>query len=60
MTSRNKANDYEQPDFCRASGDCLCPDCGKEYWHHPQAKEFLSWDGYPFLHRLCNGKLVKL
>lgn len=48
--------------FERAGGDCICKQCGKKYYDHPMAreKEWLSWDGQPFLHRLCNGRLVKL
>jgi len=38
----------------RASGDCLCPVCGKQYRKHP-AVEGLEWAT-----RLCNGRCVKL
>lgn len=46
----------------RAAGACLCAICGREYWRHPVATESwnLSFDTTPFLHRLCNGHLVKL
>lgn len=46
----------------RAHMACLCDICGKEYIDHPRAKEpwNLSFTGEPFLHRLCNGELVKL
>lgn len=45
----------------RASGDCVCDTCGKAYYRHPFAREHLSGiDGAPYLHRLCDGSLVKL
>ena len=47
------------PEFTRASGDCVCEVCGKEYWRHEMATEIVGSDG-PFLNRLCNGRLVKL
>jgi hypothetical protein len=45
----------------RASGTCVCAICGREYRHHPVATDahLIGWMG-PFLHRLCNGELVKL
>lgn len=48
------------PDFYRASGDVVCRQCGQEYRKHPDAKEYLSFMGTPYLRRLCNGDLVKL
>lgn len=49
-------------DFTRASGDCICDACGEDYYSHSPAEERhnLSYDGNPFLHRLCDGSLVKL
>jgi hypothetical protein len=46
-------------EFYRAGGDCICPQCNKEYRKHPHS-EHLAYDGYPWLRRLCNGDLVKL
>ena len=48
--------------FVRASGDCLCSDCGKKYYDHPsdKAPESLDWEGHPFLRILCDGTRVKL
>jgi hypothetical protein len=46
--------------FIRASGDCLCASCGREYRRHPQDKIELSYDGHPFLRILCDGTRVKL
>lgn len=48
----------DQIDFYRADGRCLCPVCNKEYYKHPFS-EHQGWDG-PYLHKLCNGDLVKL
>jgi len=46
-------------EFIRASGDCICEICGKEYWRHPFS-EHLSYNDEPFLNKLCDGTLVKL
>lgn len=48
--------------FIRANGDCLCPQCFEPYRKHPFAmeEEQLDWEGQPFMHRLCDGLLVKL
>lgn len=34
--------------------DCLCPVCGYKYYDHAPVI------GYPWLNRLCDGRLVKL
>lgn len=50
-------------DFYRASGDVLCAICYFPFYDHPTANEpeYRSGiDGRPFLHRICNGDLVKL
>lgn len=44
--------------FHRASGDCICSVCDKAYWPHPLGG-LIGWMGQ-FLHRLCDGSLVKL
>lgn len=49
-----------EPEMRRASGDCLCDLCGREYRRHPFTFEYTDWNGEPFLHVLCNGDLVKL
>lgn len=46
-------------DFGRASGECVCTLCNRPYRKHPFS-EHRSYDDQPFLHRLCNGRLVKL
>jgi len=40
--------------FLRASGDCLCPVCGREYREHPADREC------PTFVLLCNGSVMKL
>ena len=49
-------------DFTRAGGGTRCRRCGRKYVKHPMAYEpkWLDWDGRPYLHRLCGGRLVKL
>lgn len=47
------------PDFIRASGDVNCTSCGKPYRKHPHT-DHVDWDGNPWLHKLCDGTLVKL
>lgn len=53
--------DGDDREMFRASGDCVCETCGKEYRKHPFASRPVSGiDGLPYLYVLCNGKLVKL
>lgn len=47
-------------EFYRASGDMLCVTCGKTYYDHPLDQEIRDYNNEPFLHRICNGDLVKL
>lgn len=44
----------ESPDFYRTAGACLCGDCGRTYYDHPQVL------GALWLVRLCNNDFVKL
>ena len=44
----------------RASGLCICSDCGEDYYSHPYVSEARDDEGMPFLHVLCNGDIVKL
>ena len=47
--------DESNPDwFHRASGDCICPDCGLAYYDHPESVH------YPYLNVLCDRSFVKL
>ena len=44
----------ENGDWFRAGGDCICEKCGYTYYQHAPVT------GYRWLHKLCNGDLVKL
>lgn len=44
----------DRGDYVRAGGDTICEGCGFEYREHPEAR------GFPTLHILCDGRLVKL
>jgi hypothetical protein len=48
------------PEFYRASGDAICPACGKTYREHPMSTEHLAYDDQPYLYLLCGSNLVKL
>ncbi len=43
----------ERSDYQRVGGGVICDHCGFEIYDHPPVV------GYPWLKRLCNGKLVK-
>jgi hypothetical protein len=42
-----------------ADGRCICDLCGKLYYDHPLGGPF-GWQDRQWLHRLCDGRLVKL
>jgi hypothetical protein len=44
----------------RANGDAECPVCKKPYLKHKYERAILNPEGHPYIHRLCNGDLVKL
>lgn len=52
--------------FIRASGECVCAACGKQYWQHPRSENpaFMTTDAlgheYSWVHVLCDGTAVKL
>lgn len=49
-------------EFIHAGGDCTCS-CGKAYREHPYDGPFTETGGhqpYQWLHRICDGTLVKL
>jgi hypothetical protein len=46
-------------DVLRADGDCLCDCCDNPYRLHPMSRH-ADHNGEPYLHRLCDGQLVKL
>lgn len=54
--------EFDNEQCYRAHHESLCPVCGRFYIAHPYATEAwnLSFTRQPFLHRLCNGELVKL
>ena len=52
-------NDIEEK-VVRASKDCICPVCNKEYGKHIMDNITLSYTGEPYLHRICIGILAKL
>ena len=52
--------DGDTRDMIRTSGECVCPDCNELYRRHPMASRPVDWNGYPFLHVLCDGTLIKL
>lgn len=49
-----------RPDGERASGDCVCPQCGQDYFSHPMDWRVIGYGDVPFLNILCNGERVKL
>ena len=56
--------DLEASRCYRASGSCLCPMCGAEYRAHPytahRSSDGMNSEGWPYMHRLCNGDIVEL
>ncbi len=44
----------DRGDYTRAGGDVVCSICGCCYYDHPNVR------GYEWLHRACDGKLLKL
>lgn len=46
--------------YYRADGNMICQPCGQEYFRHPYEASVVGYDELPFLHRICNGDLVKL
>ena len=49
----------EQLRMYRASHLCVCDDCGREYWRHPNT-DHRDNTGQPYMRKLCNGDIVKL
>jgi hypothetical protein len=47
----------------RAGGGCLCPFCHRSFFDHPHDETRLTPGGHkfvPYLHVLCDGRIVKL
>lgn len=51
---RCESQNLARIDRGRASGDCLCLDCGREYRRHSVDVD------HPYLNVLCDGSVVKL
>ena len=49
----------DEPEWRRASGDCVCSLCGLYYRQHPYFDE-QTMHGHPIDHRLCDGTVVHL
>jgi len=49
----------EKYNFVRASGDCVCEICGRNYYKH-MFTEHRDSNDEPFLNKLCDGRIVKL
>lgn len=48
-------------DVLRASGECVCPHCGRRYYRHPRDPyEVDASTGRAWLRVLCDGTRVKL
>jgi hypothetical protein len=47
-------------DFIRASGECVCEQCGRLYRQHPLDCGEKTYDGLPSLHVLCDLSRVNL
>ena len=45
--------------WARAAGNAVCELCGRDFNRHPMDKTHVGFDGHPWLHRLCDGRLVK-
>lgn len=43
----------------RVGGEVICSYCKRRYEDHPDETRVLSYDGYPFLKRLCDGTFGK-
>lgn len=41
-------------DWTHAMSSCVCETCGYQFWEHPTVP------GYAWMHRICDGRLVKL
>lgn len=47
-------------DYSRAGGGATCEACGRTLRDHPMDLQHVGYDRRPFLHVLCDGRLVKL
>lgn len=44
----------DRGDWTRAMSSCVCDICGFQFWEHAPVP------GYMWMHRICDGRLVKL
>ena len=51
---RPDAKRIDAGDWTRASGQCVCDVCGCLYFEHAPVQ------GFEWMHRICDGRLVKL
>jgi hypothetical protein len=50
-----------EEDFRRSASEMVCERCGCQYWEHPPSPYYIdTLTNLPWLHRLCDGTLVKL
>ena len=60
LITRGTPSDLEE-DMERAACACVCDKCGLEYIDHPLCPFYIdTLTNMPWLHRLCEGSLVKL
>ena len=52
--SRPDVKRMDACDWTHASNLCVCQVCGFQYWEHATVP------GYTWIHRICDGRLVKL
>lgn len=61
LAAADLAKTFDLPPPCRrASGEVLCDRCSTTFGRHPLDPRWLDQDGTPYLHALCDGRLVKL
>ena len=58
--TQDQLDKIERDDWMRAGGECICPECGKEYRRHPYGMLGDSYENAFYLTILCDGTLVKL
>lgn len=52
--SRPDVKRMDAGDWTRSSSMCVCQVCGFQFWEHATVP------GYAWIHRICDGRLVKL
>lgn len=54
MPEEDRRRVFEEGDWQRTAGACICEGCGKQFYDHPVVV------GAMWLNRLCDGSFVKL